>query len=443
MRTWVAIAFPATALAAALLPAIAGAAPRRPAQASAPDPVAASYAAMPEADRIAIQDDLVWTGDYNGVVNGDFNSRAVAGVKTFQKRRGGKDTGVLNPPERTALSRAAKQRRAAAGWQIIVEPMTGVRLGIPAKLVGAAVRAATGSRWASAHGEVQIETFKMPPGTTLQAAYDAQRKEPAQRKPSYNVLRPDFFVVTGLQGLKKFYVRAQEKDGGIRGFSILYDQAMEGTFDPIVIAMSNVFAAAPSAASAAGAPMTHRKVEYGTAVVLDRAGHLATSRQVTEECQTITVSGVGPAVVASAEKDGGLAVLRVYGVRGLQPILLSNAVNDGPLNLRGIADPSMQNGADATTTVAATAAGPALVPTPLPGFAGAAALDREGKLTGIVDLRPQITLGSRDGARATLIPTDRIRALMIPFGGIATESAQPSGAGAAKPSILRVICTRK
>jgi hypothetical protein len=441
MRTWVAIALPATALAAALLPAIVGAAPKRPAQAPAPNPVATSYAAMPEADRIAIQDDLVWTGDYNGVVNGDFNNRAIAGAKAFQKRRGGKDTGVLNPPERTALSRAAKQRRTAAGWQIVVEPMTGVRLGIPAKLVGAAVRAATGSRWASAHGEVQIETFKMPPGTTLQAAYDAQRKEPAQRKPSYNVLRPDFFVVTGSQGLKKFYVRAQEKDGSIRGFSILYDQAMEGTFDPIVIAMSNAFATAPS--MTAGEPMTHRKVEYGTAVVLDRAGHLATSRQVTEECQTITVSGAGPAVVAGAEKDGGLAVLRVYGVRGLQPISLANAGHDGPLNLRGIADPSMQNGADATTTVAATAVGPTLAPTPLPGFAGAAALDREGKLTGIVDLRPQITLGSRDSARATLISADRIRALMIPFGGVAAESTQPAGSGTAKPSILRVICTRK
>ncbi len=48
-------------------------------------------------------------------------------------------------------------------------------------------------------------------------------------------------MVSGTQGLKKFYVRAFAKDGEVRGLTILYDQAMEGTMDPMVVAMSNAF----------------------------------------------------------------------------------------------------------------------------------------------------------------------------------------------------------
>jgi peptidoglycan hydrolase-like protein with peptidoglycan-binding domain len=76
--------------------------------AAKPNPLAESYAAIPLAERLSIQSDLVWTGDYNGTINGEFGERAIAAVKAFQKRKGGKETGVLNQPERAALSAAAK-----------------------------------------------------------------------------------------------------------------------------------------------------------------------------------------------------------------------------------------------------------------------------------------------------------------------------------------------
>ncbi len=41
-------------------------APAKKAAAPKASPVAASYAAMPLGDRIAVQGDLIWTGDFNG-----------------------------------------------------------------------------------------------------------------------------------------------------------------------------------------------------------------------------------------------------------------------------------------------------------------------------------------------------------------------------------------
>lgn len=137
-----------------------------------------AYAAMPIAERVAIQSDLIWSGDYNGGVNGEFSDRAVAAVKAFQKRSKGKETGILLPEERAALSAAVKSQREQVGWKIVEDPvMPGVFLGIPGKLATQTARGKSGGRWASSRGEVQIETFRESMAdTTLSALFEQQKK---------------------------------------------------------------------------------------------------------------------------------------------------------------------------------------------------------------------------------------------------------------------------
>src|SRR5688572_22348318 len=91
---------------------------------AATDAIAASYVAIPVAARLSIQNDLAWTGDYNGAINGEFGERAIAAVKAFQKRNGGKETGVLNQPERATLAAAAKPKQDAVGWRMVDDLMT-------------------------------------------------------------------------------------------------------------------------------------------------------------------------------------------------------------------------------------------------------------------------------------------------------------------------------
>src|SRR5712672_1837282 len=91
--------------------------------------------AMAQAERQAIQSDLAWVGEYNGAITGEVSERMVAAIKEFQKGRGGKETGALNPQERGVLADTAKRRQENAGWKIVTDAGTGVRLGIPGKLV--------------------------------------------------------------------------------------------------------------------------------------------------------------------------------------------------------------------------------------------------------------------------------------------------------------------
>jgi peptidoglycan hydrolase-like protein with peptidoglycan-binding domain len=103
--------------------------------------------AMAQIERLALQSDLAWVGEYNGAITGDVSERMVAAIKEFQKARGGKQTGVLNPQERGVLADTARRRQDSVGWKIVTDPGTGVRLGIPTKLAPQQSSDANGAKW--------------------------------------------------------------------------------------------------------------------------------------------------------------------------------------------------------------------------------------------------------------------------------------------------------
>jgi hypothetical protein len=70
-----------------------------------------AYAAIPPAERAAIQSDLIWTGDYNGLIDGQFSERLADAVMAYQKRQKAKPTGVLSAPERATLSATTEAER--------------------------------------------------------------------------------------------------------------------------------------------------------------------------------------------------------------------------------------------------------------------------------------------------------------------------------------------
>jgi peptidoglycan hydrolase-like protein with peptidoglycan-binding domain len=437
--------------AAAQIDTPAGAAPIRVAEAKAkkraPTPTPSrDSSSIPLPERIGIQFDLAWTGDYNGLINGEFTEKTIAAIKQFQRNRKFKETGVLNPQERALLAAAAKAKQNQVGWIVVDDPVTGARLGIPAKQVPVKSQTKTGTRWSSAQGQVQVETFRIrEPGTTLAVVFEHQKKEPSTRKLEINLLRPDFFILSGMQGLKRFYVRAEGKDGEVRGMTVLYDQATDTIMDPVTVAMSGTFTAFPSVTSARVGPLPKRKVEYGTGIVVSAAGHILTDRLLTDECTVVVVSGYGDADRLAEDKTADLALIRVHGAGALTPAAL---VNDSPkagdLTLVGIADPQMQDGGSAISTVAAKLKGELVEPAPQLGFSGAAVLDAAGQFFGMAELKAQVV--TTPGAvnvppQATVVPLRTIRAFLD--GQKLAAAAGRPGVEAAKASLVRVICVRQ
>jgi peptidoglycan hydrolase-like protein with peptidoglycan-binding domain len=403
--------------------------------------------AMAQAERQAIQSDLAWVGQYNGAISGEVSERMVAAIKEFQKAKGDKATGVLNPQERSVLAETAKRRQDNVGWKIVTDPPTGARLGVPTKLVPQQSSDANGAKWSSSTETIQIQLSRRKEAspTTARLA-EQEKKEPAGRKVEYAVVKPDFFVLSGMQGLKKFYVRGAFKGDEVRILTILYDQATEGTVEPVVIAMSSAFNPFPSGAQIAGPP-PRKAVEYGTGVVVSDDGAIVADRQITDGCLAVAIAGYGNSDRIAEDKDHDLALLRIYGARGLKPLALSNGAAKAGVELTGIADPQNQGGAAAASSVKAsvTQVGSgsdlALSPAPAVGFSGAAALDSDGKFVGIALLKPEIVAGPPNAAppaQAALVTADTVREF-LKANGVNAAGGSPD----AKAAVVRVICVRK
>src|SRR6202049_5307287 len=280
--------------------------------------------AMAQAERLALESDLAWVGQYNGAITGEVSERMVAAIKEFQKSRGSKPTGVLNPQERSVLAETARRRQENVGWKIVTDAGTGARLGVPTKLVPQQSRGANGAKWSSSSDTIQIQLSRRKEAnpTTAKLA-EQEKKEPAGRKVEYTVVKPDFFVLSGMQGLKKFYVRGQYKGDEVRILTILYDQATEGTVEPVVIAMSRAFNPFPSGAPIAG-PAPRKTVEYGAGVVVSDDRPIIADRQITDGCLAVAIAGFGNSDRVAEDKDHYLALLRIYGGRGLEALGLAH-----------------------------------------------------------------------------------------------------------------------
>ena len=339
--------------------------------------------------------------------------------------------------ETASLPEASSFSAGAVGWELIEDAKTGVRLGVPEKLVPRLGSSRSGTRWSSAQGQIQIETFRLPEAA-LPALFDEERKSSHRQVASSN-LKPEGFFILGTQGLKNFVVRAESQGSEVRGVTVLYDQATEGTMSGVALAVANAFVGFPNPNVLPPAGL-RRRVEYGSAIIVSSDGALVTAARNVDRCEAITVPPFGHAERIAEDKTNGLALVRLYGARNLAPAPFAESnIDSGDMTLIGIADPLAQNG-DAITAVPARVSQQAIEPAPRLGFSGAAAADARGRLAGMVDLRPAITGNGAGGSQAvTMVPVETIRAFLQ-----AQHVAPPSAAsGAINQSVLRVICVRK
>jgi trypsin-like peptidase len=392
-------------------------------------------------ERLKIQSALLWSGDYTGSINGD--DPLISAIKNYQKRARSKITGVLSPTERTNLLAATQLHEDEFGWTVVVDPATGVRIGLPMKLVPQARDTQRGTRWSAKHGEVQVETFRIKNSEIkLATLFEQQKKEPSTRKIEQSALRDDSFIISGMQGLKKFSVRAYARDGEIRGVTVLFDQMMETIVAPVTAAMVSAFSPFPERSLPFAAPT--KSVEYGTGLIVSARGHIVTDRKLAAGCQVIIADGLGDADRVAEDQERSLALLRVYGSRKLSPLALAvDTARKGDLTLVGIPDPKEQNGAKKLTEIKARLAENNAIelrqPVPMAGFSGAAALDAQGLVLGMMEMRNFVLASTEPAAPPVrLITAETIRAFLN-----AHNVPSATTGGDARSAVVRIICVRK
>ena len=463
------------ALALLAAPAVAQA-PKVPpprAPAAAPDPafeaMRAGFEALPEAERKALQDALVWTGDYNSVVNGAFGRRTFEALNAARARTGGADP--LDPRSRAAILAAGEAARKAVRFTVLADPASGAVLGVPERMVPKRSAVPGGTRWQSADGRLTLESRSFPAGSTDLEALFARATAPlADRKVTYKLKRPDFIVVTGETASGRSYLRYAAGPAGIRGFAIGYEAAQAAEVDRLVIAIANSFVPFPDAPAetpriaavpatrpppAAGLPpagMTSQVTAppisapqvVGTGLVV-APGRVLTASSVVEACPNLRV-GAAPAKVLRSER--GLALLEAAGLPApkLPGLHGASASEDRVVVAADGAGVSVAPGA-----MSAAMSGEARVTAPLqPGSAGAPVLDRAGGLAGLVaryPAAPRLVAGVVPPASFSVIP-EAVIAAFLAEGGIATKPSTAGGgsvgaaASAVGGAVIGLGCTR-
>jgi len=227
--------------------------------------------------------------------------------------------------------------------------------------------------------------------------------------------------------------------------TVLYDQATENIMDPVAVVMSGAFAGFPIVTTAAQMGAPRRKVKYGTGIIVSGAGHILTDRALTDGCHIIVVSGYGDADRQSEDRASDLALLRVYGMPDLVPAAFADDTAKGAdLTLIGITDPQNQGGGSAISAVNGRLKGETVEPAPQVGFSGAAVLDGQQRVIGMVELKSPVVaaLGpSTPQPQATVIPGSTVRAFLA--AQELPPAAGRSGLDNAKASLVRVICVRR
>jgi peptidoglycan hydrolase-like protein with peptidoglycan-binding domain len=395
----------------ALMGGISGglAQPAPPPAAPAPDPRLAAaqkvFEALGEAERKAIQTDLIWSGDFSGTVSGSYGPLTFRAINAIKAKMRGAPDGILSASERKTLADAARQARAAIGFETVTDSRSGVRLGLPKAILPKTEALPTGgSRWQSIDGKITLDTRVGGPTDTLQAMFEKVSASTPGRNVSYKVIRPDFYVVSGETAGGKFFSRMAGGPAGIRGFSIGYDKSLSPAFDRVVVAIANSFEPFPGAAAPAPAvagtgapaapvlPVVVRATEHhGTGLIVG-PNRVLTASAALEGCKTPPRVAGKPGRVAAKDDASGLVLLEVEGVATARPAQLHEGKFGPEQRLVVIAMTETAPGQRATAALpgmSVAAASGLMARAPLqPGGAGSPAFDAQGRLAGLITGNP-------------------------------------------------------
>ncbi len=433
--------------------------PARPGQpadgATGYDAAREAFERLPETDRIAIQDALVWTGDAVSAPDGTFGRRTYDSVVAYQRRLRQAPTGTLTRPAIAALVATGARARTETGFAVTTDRASGIRIGIPATLLPKrAPNASGGTRYQSQDDRITLDTRALPGDEdALRDLYERNLALSAPgRNVTYRLARPGFFVISGETASGRFYTRYGQAGGAIRGFSIGYDKALAPSFDRVALAIANSFEpfptglAAPPAPVAGGSPLPPAAARAAAAFsgLAVAARRILVPAAAVELCREPLVDKA-PARIVSVDRARGLAVLEPAGAHRTVPLAFAAAPAAGPGVVLFIAPGE----GDRAVAAPAELDGLGRIVAPLQdGAAGGVVLDPAGAVVGMV-----AGLASGRRAVAGLVPpashpviaAGDLRAVAGADGpSTPREAGPPRGLGALAagftPALARIGC---
>jgi peptidoglycan hydrolase-like protein with peptidoglycan-binding domain len=419
-----------------------------PAPASGPAPAAESpadaaarsaFQALAETDRKAIQDALVWTGDYAGISDGTFGKGTLAAIKAYQLRNKAKNDGILAPPMKSALLSEGAKARQAMGFATVDDQKTGVRIGVPLKLLDQRAVGKLGNIFKAKDGSASLEIVTGDaPQSTLADLFAHVIADPT-RHVTYKILRPEFYVVSGDIGPRRFFSRFALGQPGIRGFVFTYPAqpgldrvgvAIADSFVPFPAATPIPTATAPAVSGSTPAPPPIPKsIARLTAIAIGSRQVLSAAPP--EDCTAPSI-GASTAKIVRADPAAGLVLLERSVADSTAPVILRgpdlqpsetvivlSATGDGEANV---------------SVASGEAPSPSLLLAPLQSPSGSVVFDRSGALAGLVTFQAVVKRlpgGVVPAASYPMVPPSKLKEFLTTAGQQIKSTDQGAGEASA------------
>jgi hypothetical protein len=191
---------------------------------------------------LAIQDALVWTGDYQGPLDGSLSGATLTALKAFQAREKSPAKGRIISADVKKLASMSGAAKKEAGWSLSIDGTNDAVLWLPRALLPTETKTPGGRGFSSADGKTALFVF-----TSQDALPAFHAKGKAAERIVADALDKQRSIVIGTERDKEFFAFAAPAKKGTKGFRLTYPASEAKRLRPIAYAIANGFVAEPGA----------------------------------------------------------------------------------------------------------------------------------------------------------------------------------------------------
>lgn len=192
-------------------------------------------------EKMAIQEALVWTGDYQSKIDGAFGRGTRNAISQYQERMGYEVTGYLTTRQINELTGNYLATIARLGFRTFRDDAAGIEVQFPTALVEFDKYEPPFVHYRPKPGQKVRVLLISQEGdrNVLSALYDIMETLEIVPLEGYRTRKKDFFVLSGRNDEIVSYTFARHENGFIKGFTLIWPPEMDDPMERVAVAMFN------------------------------------------------------------------------------------------------------------------------------------------------------------------------------------------------------------
>ncbi len=176
-------------------------------------------------ERRLTQEGLILLGYYNGFADGSFGPSGRNAIASYQREHNRPATGMLSAQDALELGSAALDVRKQLQWRSLDNSLAGMTISYPAGLLTQRKENTLGGEnLQTEDGVISLKTarFANSGAAELEKLFQNLLNEQGSTV-TYQLRRPNWFIVSGTSGDRKFYSRFERRGNEIRGYDLSWN----------------------------------------------------------------------------------------------------------------------------------------------------------------------------------------------------------------------------